>query len=217
MSREREKSSELDGSYRSMQKSKKRDYYSSSTSSSRSRSSSSDRSHARRSRRKHKHHSNRRHRRRHRSRTSSYSRSRSRSTKRRTRYYGSREHPDKSRILGVFGLSSSTNKESLMEVFSRFGIIEKITVVFDINTGLSRGFGFIYFAQMHDAETARKECNGMTLEGKRIRVDYSITKRAHTPTPGVYMGNASGYDSSDSHRSRRRRSRRRCDGHSHSR
>lgn len=28
----------------------------------------------------------------------------------------------------------------------------------------------------------------MYLNGKRIRVDYSITKRAHTPTPGVYMG-----------------------------
>lgn len=28
----------------------------------------------------------------------------------------------------------------------------------------------------------------MYLNGKKIRVDYSITKRAHTPTPGVYMG-----------------------------
>lgn len=34
-----------------------------------------------------------------------------------------------------------------------------------------------------------KECaNGMELGGRRIRVDYSITKRAHTPTPGIYMG-----------------------------
>ena len=28
----------------------------------------------------------------------------------------------------------------------------------------------------------------MELDGRRIRVDYSITKRPHTPTPGVYMG-----------------------------
>ena len=26
------------------------------------------------------------------------------------------------------------------------------------------------------------------LDGRKIRVDYSITKRAHTPTPGMYMG-----------------------------
>ncbi len=28
----------------------------------------------------------------------------------------------------------------------------------------------------------------MEVDGRRIRVDYSITKRPHTPTPGVYMG-----------------------------
>ena len=35
---------------------------------------------------------------------------------------------------------------------------------------------------------AKEQCNGLELDGRRIRVDYSITKRAHTPTPGVYMG-----------------------------
>ena len=28
----------------------------------------------------------------------------------------------------------------------------------------------------------------MELDGRRIRADFSITKRAHTPTPGVYVG-----------------------------
>lgn len=35
---------------------------------------------------------------------------------------------------------------------------------------------------------AMEHANGMELDGRRIRVDYSITKRAHTPTPGIYMG-----------------------------
>lgn len=35
---------------------------------------------------------------------------------------------------------------------------------------------------------AMERANGMELDGRRIRVDYSITKRAHTPTPGIYMG-----------------------------
>ena len=30
--------------------------------------------------------------------------------------------------------------------------------------------------------------NGADLDHRKIRVDYSITKRAHTPTPGMYMG-----------------------------
>lgn len=28
----------------------------------------------------------------------------------------------------------------------------------------------------------------MEIDGRRIRVDFSITQRAHTPTPGIYMG-----------------------------
>jgi len=30
--------------------------------------------------------------------------------------------------------------------------------------------------------------NDQEIDGRRIRVDFSITKRPHTPTPGVYMG-----------------------------
>ena len=30
--------------------------------------------------------------------------------------------------------------------------------------------------------------NGADLDHRKIRVDYSITKRPHTPTPGMYMG-----------------------------
>ena len=35
---------------------------------------------------------------------------------------------------------------------------------------------------------AKAETNGMELDGRRIRVDYSITSHAHSPTPGRYMG-----------------------------
>lgn len=35
---------------------------------------------------------------------------------------------------------------------------------------------------------AKENCSGLTIDDRKIRVDYSITQRAHTPTPGVYMG-----------------------------
>lgn len=115
-----------------------------------------------------------------------YSRSVSRSPSyhRRVRFYGTRDNPYKSKVLGVFGLSQATNEARLMTIFSPFGAVEHISLIYDAKTGNSRGFGFIYFSKIHEATVARKEINGSTIDGRRIRVDFSITKRAHTPTPG---------------------------------
>ena len=33
--------------------------------------------------------------------------------------------------------------------------------------------------------------DGQELDGRQVRVDFSITKRPHTPTPGKYMGRPS--------------------------
>jgi len=46
----------------------------------------------------------------------------------------------------------------------------------------------MYFESMEDAKAAKESCNGIEIDGRRIRVDFSITQRAHTPTPGIYMG-----------------------------
>lgn len=57
-----------------------------------------------------------------------------------------------------------------------------------MQTGRSRGFGFVYFDRIEDAVTAKEHCNGLEIDDRCIRVDFSITERPHTPTPGMYMG-----------------------------
>jgi len=57
-----------------------------------------------------------------------------------------------------------------------------------LQTGRSRGFCFVYFESSEDSKVAKEQCTGMAIDGRRIRVDFSITQRAHTPTPGIYMG-----------------------------
>merc|ERR1719275_80597 len=96
----------------------------------------------------------------------------------RRRHDGNRENPDKCKCVGVFGLSLYTTERAL----------EKCQVVLDGHSGRSRGFAFIYFESIDDASEAREALNGIELDGRKIRVDFSITKRAHTPTPGMYMG-----------------------------
>ena len=106
----------------------------------------------------------------------------------RRRHEGNRENPDKSRCIGVFGLSLYTTERELEKEFGKFGPMEKCQVVLDGHSGRSRGFAFVYFESVDDATEARTALNGIELDGRKIRVDYSITKRAHTPTPGMYMG-----------------------------
>ncbi|KAK9718431.1 RNA recognition motif [Popillia japonica] len=132
--------------------------------------------------------------------SSRYSRSRSRSggygrrshshspMSSRRRHMGTRDNPKPSRCLGVFGLSVYTTEDELYHIFSKYGPVERVQVVIDAKTGRSRGFSFVYFENTEDAKAAKDQCTGMKINGKSIRVDYSITERAHTPTPGIYMG-----------------------------
>ncbi|XP_048857821.1 transformer-2 protein homolog beta [Brienomyrus brachyistius] len=167
-----------------------------SRSKSRSRSRSKSRSRSYRSSRRHYTHSrsrsrSRRHRSRSRSRSGDYRRRRSHSRSpmsNRRRHIGNRANPDPNCCLGVFGLSLYTTERDLREVFSKYGPLASVSIVYDQQSRRSRGFAFVYFENKDDSKEAKERANGMELDGRRIRVDYSITKRPHTPTPGIYMG-----------------------------
>ena len=124
------------------------------------------------------------------------------------------ENPEPTRCLGVFGMGLYTTETELQHVFAKYGPLEKVQVVKDAKvtynfdfltytflvrfsyftlfgfyqTGRSRGFAFVYFESLEDAKLAKEQCTGLEIDGRRIRVDYSITQRPHTPTPGIYMG-----------------------------
>jgi len=106
----------------------------------------------------------------------------------RKRHLGNRDNPTKCNVLGIFGLSLHTTTRDLEKEFSRFGPLERCCVVLDGKSGQSRGFAFITYETGDDATAARNAMTDTVLDGRKIRVDYSITKRAHTPTPGMYMG-----------------------------
>ncbi|KAG2459602.1 TRA2B protein, partial [Polypterus senegalus] len=97
-------------------------------------------------------------------------------------------NPDPNCCLGVFGLSLYTTERDLREVFSKYGPLADVSIVYDQQSRRSRGFAFVYFENKEDSKEAKERANGMELDGRRIRVDFSITKRPHTPTPGIYMG-----------------------------
>ncbi|XP_051942219.1 transformer-2 protein homolog beta-like [Hippocampus zosterae] len=175
---------------RSPARSKEGSTHSRSRSRSRSRSKSKSRSRSHRSsRRNYSRSRSRSRRRRSRSRSGSRRRSHSRSPmSNRRRHIGNRANPDPNTCLGVFGLSLYTTERDLREVFSKYGPLADVNIVYDQQSRRSRGFAFVYFENYEDSKEAKEHANGMELDGRRIRVDFSITKRAHTPTPGIYMG-----------------------------
>lgn len=77
------------------------------------------------------------------------------------------------RTLFVRSLPESATTESLEEYFSQSYVIKHATVVIDPQTKQSKGYGFVTFADLEDAQSALEELNGSEFDGKKIRVDYA--------------------------------------------
>ncbi|KDR74388.1 hypothetical protein GALMADRAFT_141433 [Galerina marginata CBS 339.88] len=114
----------------------------------------------------------------------------------------SKQQPNPTAVLGVFGLSIRTQERDLEDEFNRYGRVEKVTIVYDQRSDRSRGFGFIRMSTVEEATKCIEVLNGIELNGRRIRVDYSVTDRPHASTPGEYMGHRR--SGRDSHRDRDR-------------
>jgi len=72
----------------------------------------------------------------------------------------------------VGGLPWATTDDGLREAFGGYGEITEATVIQDRETGRSRGFGFITYAEESSAQSAL-EMNGRELDGRTLRVDIA--------------------------------------------
>ncbi|GAD95494.1 ribosome biogenesis (Nop4), putative [Paecilomyces variotii No. 5] len=77
------------------------------------------------------------------------------------------------KTLFVRSLPASATTESLTEYFSQSYVIKHATVVLDPETKQSKGYGFVSFADLEDAQRALEEFNGSDFDGKKIKVDYA--------------------------------------------
>jgi RNA-binding proteins (RRM domain) len=72
--------------------------------------------------------------------------------------------------LFVGGLSWGTNDEGLRKAFEKFGEVQDAKVITDRETGRSRGFGFVTFAEDQHASNAIGEMDGSNLDGRTIKI-----------------------------------------------
>jgi cold-inducible RNA-binding protein len=77
--------------------------------------------------------------------------------------------------LFVGGLAWGTDNAGLERAFASYGRIEEARVITDRETGRSRGFGFVTFANEEDAKKALA-LDGSQLDDRSIKVNIAEDK-----------------------------------------
>ncbi len=95
---------------------------------------------------------------------------------------------DMSKKLFVGSLAWAVDDHGLRAAFERFGEVTDAKVITERDTGRSRGFGFVTFADAADADRAMEEMNGATIEGRPVNVNEA---RERSPRGGG--GGGGGY------------------------
>lgn len=92
--------------------------------------------------------------------------------------------------LYVGNLSFRVTSEDLQDHFATAGPVESANVVFDRETGRSRGFGFVEMASEDDANNAIAQFNGTEYDGRNMVVNEA--------RPREDRGNGGGHRRSNS-------------------
>jgi RNA recognition motif-containing protein len=92
--------------------------------------------------------------------------------------------------LYVGNLSYNTTEDGLRNLFSEFGSVASSKIIFDRETGNSKGFGFIEMGTDEEANAAITGTNGREFEGRQLRVNEAMDKpRRERGSSGGGYGN----------------------------
>lgn len=78
--------------------------------------------------------------------------------------------------LFVGSLPWSIDDQALEELFASYGEVTSARVVTDRESGRSRGFGFVEFANAEDAQKAIEALDQSEVEGRTINVSVARPK-----------------------------------------
>ena len=78
--------------------------------------------------------------------------------------------------LYVGNLSYSTTDDALRNLFSAYGTVASSKIIYDRETGNSKGFGFIEMSSDEEAKNAIAGTNGHEFDGRQLRVNEAMDK-----------------------------------------
>lgn len=78
--------------------------------------------------------------------------------------------------LFVYNIGIDTDEKSLWQLFSQYGTIQKVNIIRDSSTGLSKGYGFISMSNYDEAIWAIENLNGFRYAGRPLQVSFKTQK-----------------------------------------
>lgn len=96
----------------------------------------------------------------------------------------------------VAKLSFDTSESTLQTVFEEFGEVSSAKIIFDRDTGRSKGFGFVEMADDDAANSAIEALNETQLDGREIVVKEARPRENNNNRRGGggYGGGGGGYN-----------------------
>ncbi|CAI9776033.1 unnamed protein product [Fraxinus pennsylvanica] len=86
-------------------------------------------------------------------------------------------YPETDYKLFVGNLAWAVTSESLTQAFQEYGNVIGARVLYDGETGRSRGYGFVCYDTKAEMDTALQALNGVELEGRVMRVSLAQGKK----------------------------------------
>jgi len=93
----------------------------------------------------------------------------------------------------VAKLDYSTDDHTVREAFERFGTVESVKIIFDRDTGRSKGFGFVEMPDTGEGQSAIDALNESDLDGRSIVVKEARPREDNRGGGGGYRGGGNRY------------------------
>jgi RNA recognition motif-containing protein len=84
----------------------------------------------------------------------------------------------------VGNLAFTVTEQDVRELFAPYGVVDRINLITDRETGRPRGFGFVEMADDKAAQAAITELNGKELAGRALNVNEARQREERRPSGG---------------------------------
>lgn len=79
-------------------------------------------------------------------------------------------------VLFAYNIGAETDERGLWQLFSPFGIVQKVNVIRDGQKGTGKGYGFVTMSNYHEAANAIQALDGYRFTGKPLQVSFKTKK-----------------------------------------